>query len=87
MYIYPERDDDTMVEVRSWTRVDRADLDKPLYEAVSTWLSADCPSPECGMHPDRRTARIIGYHQGTLLGKPRGVRERAFGSLSTSTST
>jgi hypothetical protein len=45
VYIYPARGNDTIVEVRSWTRVDRADLDKPLYEAVSKWLSADWPFP------------------------------------------
>ncbi|MFC6020090.1 N-acetyltransferase [Plantactinospora solaniradicis] len=43
VYIYPARDDETIVEVRSWTRVARAELDKPLYEAVSKWLSTDWP--------------------------------------------
>ena len=46
VYIYPARDDGTVVEVRSWVRADRADLDKPLYEAVSKWLSADWPFPK-----------------------------------------
>jgi hypothetical protein len=43
VYIYPARDDSTLVEVRSWVRLDRADLDKPLYEAVSTWVATDWP--------------------------------------------
>jgi hypothetical protein len=42
VYIYPAPED-TMVEVRSWTRADRADLDKPLYEAVSKWVAAHWP--------------------------------------------
>ncbi|MFK8846051.1 GNAT family N-acetyltransferase [Streptomyces sp. Ac-502] len=29
--------------VRSWVRADRADLDRPLYEAVRDWLAADWP--------------------------------------------
>lgn len=32
VYIYPGW-------VRSWVRADRAELDKPLYEAVSAWLA------------------------------------------------
>ena len=45
VYIYPAKSDPTIVEVRSWVREDRADVDKPLYEAVSGWLSADWPFP------------------------------------------
>ncbi|GAA5199297.1 hypothetical protein GCM10023322_74620 [Rugosimonospora acidiphila] len=51
VYIYLARDDDTIVEARSWTRVDRADLDKSLYEAVSGWLSADWPFPKVRYAP------------------------------------
>ena len=29
--------------VRSWVRADRADLDAPLWRAVSAWLEADWP--------------------------------------------
>jgi hypothetical protein len=43
VYIYPAKNDPTIVDVRSWVRADRADVDKPLYEAVSGWLSADWP--------------------------------------------
>jgi hypothetical protein len=35
-------------DVRSWTRADRAHLDKPLHDAVSRWLSRDWPF----RHPD-----------------------------------
>jgi len=35
VYIYPSA-------VRSWVRADRAELDKPLYDAVSKWI-ADWP--------------------------------------------
>ena len=30
-------------DVRSWVRADRAHLDRPLYEAVSTWLADAWP--------------------------------------------
>ena len=43
VYIYPARDDSSIVQVRSWVRADRAHLDKPLYDAVSRWLSTDWP--------------------------------------------
>lgn len=31
------------VNVRSWVRADRAELDKPLYEVVSGWLADSWP--------------------------------------------
>ena len=45
VYMYPARDDSAIVDVRSWVRADRADLDKPLYDAVSRWLGTDWPFP------------------------------------------
>jgi hypothetical protein len=39
VYLYPPRGDGHDVHVRSWVRADRAPLDKPLYEAVSEWLT------------------------------------------------
>ncbi len=42
VYIYPARDD-TAARVHSWVRADRADLDRPLYEAISAWLASDWP--------------------------------------------
>jgi hypothetical protein len=35
-------------DIRSWTRADRAHLDKPLHDAVSRWLSDAWPF----RHPD-----------------------------------
>ena len=43
VYIYPLRSDDRVTDVRSWVRGDRAELDVPLYEAVTAWLSTDWP--------------------------------------------
>ena len=43
VYIYPSRDDHVHAEVLSWVRADRSDLDRPLYEAVRTWLRNDWP--------------------------------------------
>ena len=42
VYIYPGRDE-AGAEVRSWVRADRADLDVPLYQAVSGWLRTAWP--------------------------------------------
>ncbi|WP_406278654.1 N-acetyltransferase [Embleya sp. NBC_00896] len=41
VYIYPDRDDPAVTQVRSWVRADRAELDEPLYREVSAWL-AEC---------------------------------------------
>src|SRR5690348_3209760 len=45
VYIYPPREHDAEhdAKVTSWVRADHADLDKPLYEAVSGWLARDWP--------------------------------------------
>lgn len=40
VYIYPVRDEPAVAQVHSWVRADRAELDEPLYEAVSAWLAA-----------------------------------------------
>jgi hypothetical protein len=54
VYIYPARDDSSIAEVHSWVRADRAHLDKPLYDAVSGWLSTTWPFPRVRYAP--RTA-------------------------------
>jgi hypothetical protein len=48
VYLYPSRTHEYDVDVRSWVRADKAELDKPLYEAVRQWLIDDWPfgSPE-----------------------------------------
>jgi hypothetical protein len=43
VYIYPSRDERHDADVRSWVRVDVAELDLPLYSAVSRWLAEDWP--------------------------------------------
>jgi hypothetical protein len=51
VYIYPARDPDHDARVRSWVRADRASLDKALYDAVSTWLSAAWPFAAVSYQP------------------------------------
>jgi hypothetical protein len=51
LYIYPARDDRTVADVHSWVRADRADLDKPLHDAVSAWLVNDWPFSEIRYAP------------------------------------
>ena len=43
VYLYPSRRDGYDVDVRSWVRADRADLDRPLYEFVCEWLTVAWP--------------------------------------------
>jgi hypothetical protein len=43
VYLYPSKRDGYDVDVRSWVRADRAELDKPLQELMSGWLARDWP--------------------------------------------
>jgi hypothetical protein len=43
LYIYPSRKNEGVTDVRSWVSADHAELDVPLYEAVSSWLATDWP--------------------------------------------
>jgi hypothetical protein len=43
VYIYPDRETDAAVEVQSWVRADRADLDTLLASTVRTWLEEAWP--------------------------------------------
>ena len=43
LYIYPSRKNEGVTDVRSWVSADHAELDVPLYEAVSSWLAKDWP--------------------------------------------
>jgi hypothetical protein len=45
VYIYPLAGDPTAANVSSWVTEARADLDTPLYNAVSEWLERDWPFP------------------------------------------
>ncbi|NPD05346.1 N-acetyltransferase [Nocardioides sp. zg-1308] len=50
VYVYPTRSPDHDVQVQSWVRADRAELDGPLADAVAEWLASDWPWER----PDRR---------------------------------
>jgi hypothetical protein len=43
VYIYPVKGGEPGADVRSWVTEQRAELDVPLYTAVSAWLAADWP--------------------------------------------
>jgi hypothetical protein len=43
LYLYPARRPGFDVSVRSWVTSDRAELDEPLWRAVSAWIGADWP--------------------------------------------
>jgi hypothetical protein len=44
VYLYPSRRPEFDVDVRSWVSSDRADLDEPLWRAVTAWITTDWPS-------------------------------------------
>jgi hypothetical protein len=43
LYLYPAKRDGFDAQARSWVRADRADLDRPLWQAVSAWLARRWP--------------------------------------------
>ena len=43
VYFYPPRRPGYDVDVRSWVRADRADLDKPLHDLIRGWLADAWP--------------------------------------------
>ena len=43
VYIYPARDDEHDVHVRSWVRAARAELDGSLRQTIAAWLERDWP--------------------------------------------
>ncbi|MGW2824755.1 GNAT family N-acetyltransferase [Streptomyces sp. NPDC001443] len=51
VYIYPSRGDDHDTDVRSWVRSDRAELDAPLYAAVTAWLTTNWPLGNLNYQP------------------------------------
>jgi hypothetical protein len=46
VYIYPGRDADVDVDVRSWVRASHADLDAELWSTVLAWLHSEWPFDE-----------------------------------------
>jgi hypothetical protein len=51
VYIYPVKGEAGTAEVMSWVRADRAELDVPLYAAVSAWLADAWPFAEVRYAP------------------------------------
>jgi hypothetical protein len=43
VYIYPDPEDADRASVQSWVRASRAELDVPLWRAVSAWLATSWP--------------------------------------------
>ena len=43
VYLYPTKVGHHDVDVQSWVRADRAELDVPLADAVAAWLASDWP--------------------------------------------
>ncbi|MFF4695085.1 GNAT family N-acetyltransferase [Streptomyces chattanoogensis] len=43
VYIYPSHADARITQVRSWVRADRSNLDGPVHDAVTGWLSSVWP--------------------------------------------
>ncbi len=43
VYIYPDKSGGSKAKVQSWVRMSRAELDAPLWHAVSTWLEQSWP--------------------------------------------
>jgi RimJ/RimL family protein N-acetyltransferase len=43
VYIYPDKSEEHDAKVLSWVRASRAELDAPLWRAVSDWLDAEWP--------------------------------------------
>ena len=43
VYIYPDNSEEHDAKVLSWVRASRAELDAPLWRAVSDWLEAEWP--------------------------------------------
>lgn len=43
VYFYPPRRDGYDVDVRSWVRADRAELDQPLHDVIRRWLPEAWP--------------------------------------------
>jgi hypothetical protein len=55
VYIYPPKAEEggaaCVADVHSWVRADRAELDVPLYAAVSAWLAEAWPFTEVRYAP------------------------------------
>jgi hypothetical protein len=54
VYIYPARDAEYDAKAQSWVRASHAQLDVPLWRAVSEWLAADWPFANVQYAPRQR---------------------------------
>jgi hypothetical protein len=43
VYLYPSKSGEHAASARSWVRASRADMDVPLWRAVTAWLQSDWP--------------------------------------------
>jgi hypothetical protein len=43
VYIYPDKEEGVDARVLSWVRASEAELDAPLWSAVSAWIESDWP--------------------------------------------
>jgi hypothetical protein len=55
VYIYPSADDPHRTAVQSWVRASRAELDVPLWRAISAWLKTSWPFSDVS-YDDRQPA-------------------------------
>lgn len=60
LYLYPPRREGYDVDVRSWVRADRAELDEELYDVVERWISDTWPFSR----PDYAARRSGGADSG-----------------------
>jgi len=51
VYIYPPREGRHDARVTSWVRASRAEIDAPLWQAVSDWLAAEWPFEDVDYAP------------------------------------
>lgn len=66
IYIYPSPEPGVDATVQSWVRADHGELDRPLYEAVRTWLRDEWPFAAIAY--DERRAAEPGPHPGASEG-------------------
>jgi len=82
VYIYPLPNSDDDARALSWVRASHAELDVPLWRAVSDWLASDWPfgSVPTTLHPTVMSRfrtmfgvpEDVGFHFCVPLGYPQG---------------
>jgi hypothetical protein len=60
VYIYPEPGRPQVAQVQSWVRASRAELDVPLWRAVSDWLATAWPFETVAYAEHRLEDRTLG---------------------------